>query len=80
MIYDEDLTLAEKRLISLLKGKNRMEIDEILENDCDLSCGRYKDYNEYKEEPEDPIDIISDVLTKEQELTMALEKLNSMIK
>ena len=57
-----------------------VEIDEILENDCDLSCGRYKDYNEYKEEPEDPIDIISDVLTKEQELTMALEKLNSMIK
>ena len=30
MIYDEDLTPAEKRLISLLKGKNRMEIDEIL--------------------------------------------------
>ena len=30
MIYDEDLTSAEKRLISLLKGKNRMEIDEIL--------------------------------------------------
>ena len=29
MIYDEDLTPAEKRLISLLKGKNRMEIDEI---------------------------------------------------
>lgn len=30
MIYDEDLTPAEKQLISLLKGKNRMEIDEIL--------------------------------------------------
>ena len=30
MIYDEDLTPTEKRLISLLKGKNRMEIDEIL--------------------------------------------------
>ena len=30
MIYGEDLTPAEKRLISLLKGKNRMEIDEIL--------------------------------------------------
>lgn len=30
MIYDEDLTPAEKRIISLLKGKNRMEIDEIL--------------------------------------------------
>ena len=30
MIYDEYLTPAEKRLISLLKGKNRMEIDEIL--------------------------------------------------
>ena len=30
MIYDEDLTPDEKRLISLLKGKNRMEIDEIL--------------------------------------------------
>lgn len=30
MIYDEGLTPAEKRLISLLKGKNRMEIDEIL--------------------------------------------------
>ena len=30
MIYDEYLTPTEKRLISLLKGKNRMEIDEIL--------------------------------------------------
>ena len=30
MMYDEDLTHAEKRLISLIKGKNRMEIDEIL--------------------------------------------------
>ena len=30
MIYDEDLTPDEKRLISLTKGKNRMEIDEIL--------------------------------------------------
>lgn len=30
MIYDKDLTPAEKWLISLLKGKNRMEIDEIL--------------------------------------------------
>lgn len=30
MLFDEDLTTAEKRLISLLKGKNRMEIDEIL--------------------------------------------------
>ena len=30
MIYDEYLTPAEKRLISLLRGKNRMEIDEIL--------------------------------------------------
>lgn len=30
MIYDEDLTPAEKRLISLINGKNRMEIDEIL--------------------------------------------------
>lgn len=30
MIYDEYLTPAEKQLISLLKGKNRMEIDEIL--------------------------------------------------
>ena len=30
MIYDEDLTHAEKLLISLIKGKNRMEIDEIL--------------------------------------------------
>ena len=30
MIYDEYLTPAEKRLISLIKGKNRMEIDEIL--------------------------------------------------
>ena len=30
MMYDEDLTHAEKRLISELKGKNRMEIDEIL--------------------------------------------------
>lgn len=30
MIFDEDLTDREKKLISLLKGKNRMEIDEIL--------------------------------------------------
>lgn len=30
MLFDEDLTTAEKRLISLIKGKNRMEIDEIL--------------------------------------------------
>ena len=30
MIYGEDLTPAEKRIISLFKGKNRMEIDEIL--------------------------------------------------
>lgn len=30
MLYDEDLTATEKRLISLLKSKNRMEIDEIL--------------------------------------------------
>lgn len=30
MLFDEDLMTAEKRLISLLKGKNRMEIDEIL--------------------------------------------------
>ena len=30
MLFDEDLTTAEKQLISLLKGKNRMEIDEIL--------------------------------------------------
>ena len=30
MLFYEDLTAAEKRIISLLKGKNRMEIDEIL--------------------------------------------------
>lgn len=30
MLLYEDLTTAEKRIISLLKGKNRMEIDEIL--------------------------------------------------
>ena len=30
MLLYEDLTTAEKRLISLIKGKNRMEIDEIL--------------------------------------------------
>lgn len=30
MLFHEDLTTAEKRIISLLKGKNRMEIDEIL--------------------------------------------------
>lgn len=30
MLFHEDLTIAEKRIISLLKGKNRMEIDEIL--------------------------------------------------
>lgn len=30
MLFDEDLTTAEKRLISLIKGKSRMEIDEIL--------------------------------------------------
>lgn len=29
-MLDEYLTSAEKRLINLLKGKNRMEIDEIL--------------------------------------------------
>lgn len=29
-MYDEYLTPAEKQLIYLLKGKNRMEIDEIL--------------------------------------------------
>lgn len=53
---------------------------EILVNNCDLSCGRYKDYNEFKDKPEDPIDIIKDMLVKEQELTKALEKLNEMIK
>lgn len=57
-----------------------VDVKEILENNCDLSCGRYKDYNDYKEKPEDPIEIISDMLEKEQELTMALEKLNLMIK
>ena len=30
MMYDEDLTHDEKSIISLIKGKNRMEIDEIL--------------------------------------------------
>lgn len=30
MLFDEDLRTAEKRIISLIKGKNRMEIDEIL--------------------------------------------------
>ena len=30
MLFDEDLMTAEKRIISLIKGKNRMEIDEIL--------------------------------------------------
>lgn len=30
MMYDEDLTPAEKSIMSLIKGKNRMEIDEIL--------------------------------------------------
>ena len=30
MLSYEDLTTAEKRIISLIKGKNRMEIDEIL--------------------------------------------------
>lgn len=30
MLLYEDLTPAEKRIISLIKGKNRMEIDEIL--------------------------------------------------
>nr|DAI88254.1 MAG TPA: hypothetical protein [Caudoviricetes sp.] len=30
MIYDDDITSAERRLINSLKGKNRMEIDEIL--------------------------------------------------
>lgn len=30
MLFYEDLTTAEKRIISLIKGKNRMEIDEIL--------------------------------------------------
>lgn len=30
MVYDEDLTRSEERLISLLKGKSRMEADEIL--------------------------------------------------
>lgn len=30
MLLYEDLTTAEKRIISLIKGKNRMEIDEIL--------------------------------------------------
>ena len=29
-MYDEYLTPAEKQIISLIKGKNRMEIDEIL--------------------------------------------------
>ena len=29
-IYDEDLTTAEKRLLEMLKGKNRMEQDEII--------------------------------------------------
>lgn len=57
-----------------------VEIGEILENNCDLSCSRYKDYNEFEEQPKNPIDIISDMLAKEKELTMALEKLNSMIK
>lgn len=30
MIYDDVLTSDEKRLITLLKGKSRTEIDEIL--------------------------------------------------
>lgn len=30
MIYDDDLTAEEIRLINTLKGKNRMEQDEIL--------------------------------------------------
>ena len=30
MLLYEDLMTAEKRIISLIKGKNRMEIDEIL--------------------------------------------------
>lgn len=30
MIYDDDITSAEQRMINSLKGKNRMEIDEIL--------------------------------------------------
>ena len=30
MLLYEDLTTAEKRIINLIKGKNRMEIDEIL--------------------------------------------------
>ena len=30
MLLYEDLTTAEKRIISLINGKNRMEIDEIL--------------------------------------------------
>ena len=30
MLLYEDLTTAEKQIISLIKGKNRMEIDEIL--------------------------------------------------
>ena len=29
-IYDENLTLAEKRLIENLKDKNRMEKDQII--------------------------------------------------
>ena len=29
MLLYEDLTTAEKWIISLIKGKNRMEIDEI---------------------------------------------------
>ncbi len=32
MRYDEDLSDSEKRLITELKGKNRMEQDEIIGN------------------------------------------------
>ena len=30
MIYDQDITAAEIRLIEMLDGKNRMEQDEII--------------------------------------------------
>ena len=54
-------------------------IEEIQENDLDLSFNRYKEYEYVEQKYDPPKEILSKLITLEKEILKDMEELNSLI-
>ena len=57
-----------------------VDVHEIIENNYNLSCGNYKDYEDMAEPMEQPQSILNDILKKENDLMKELGQIESMIR